>query len=162
MTIIELCAILFKGSIAMSHSSDKDSTPLLYVLTGDPKPLARCRISGNKTGGRRCYDSQKELKLILSITLKSQHNDRPQYQGPLHMDISFYFHIPKTHKNTRNNDYMYYKPDLDNCLKLYSDLCVYAGLFHDDASVCSVQCKKVYSNNPRTEFTIRELNNGKN
>jgi len=145
--------------VPMSHSSNKDSTPLLYVLTGDPKPLARCRISGNKTGGRRCYDSQKELKLIASISLTSQHNGRPEYQGPLRMDIVYYFHIAKTRVNEiKENDYMYYRPDVDNLEKMTLDLCVDAGLFHDDSLVSEVFKKKVYSNNPRTEFTIRELN----
>ena len=59
-----------------------------YVLQGDPIPLARIRI-----GNHRCWDPQKELKLISSLTIKYQHGDFPKFHGPLHMDMIFYFQL---------------------------------------------------------------------
>jgi len=139
-------------------------TPLTYVLIGDPVPLARARVTG---GNRIVYDSQKLIKHSLINQLLDQHGDRPLYEGPLHLDVTFYMRMPKGMlKKTAENTgkYHVYKPDLDNCIKLIGDIAsidIYGEidgvLLKDDCTIASITAKKVYDINPRTVFTITEL-----
>ena len=132
-----------------------ETNPITYRLDGDPIPLARIRISRSSF---RIYDSQKELKLVTQITLKNQHGDRKLYKGPIRVDAIFYFHIPKTHKDTKPGYYHVFKPDVDNLCKMILDV-GNSTLFHDDCIVSEITCKKVYGDPPRTEFTIYQLEN---
>ena len=128
-----------------------------YVLEGDPIPLARCRIS-HRWGHLRVFDSQKELKLISQITLKSQHGNRPLFSGPLRVDAYFYFHIPRSHKKTKPGYFHIIKPDGDNLVKMILDL-GNGVLFKDDCIVSQILCSKMYDDHPRTEFYIYKLEN---
>jgi Holliday junction resolvase RusA-like endonuclease len=88
----------------------------VYIIKGDPTPLMRARISG-----KRMYDPQKNLKLIASIDIVSQHDDAPLMEGPLHLDITFFMEPAKSISLKRRNA-LYgqthiFKPDLDNLIK---------------------------------------------
>jgi len=128
-----------------------------YVILGDPIPLARCRVS-RKYRHLRVFDPQKQLKLISQLNLKHQHGDNPLFNGPLHMDAYFYFHIPRTQKKTKPGYYHQFKPDTDNLLKMIMDI-GYQVLFRDDCIVSEVFTYKQYSHFPRTEFYIYQLEN---
>jgi len=128
-----------------------------YVLKGDPIPLARCRVS-RYTGHLRVFDPQKELKLVSQLTLKNQHGNRPLFKGPVHVDANFYFHIPKTHKKTRPGFYHVVRPDVDNLAKMLLDVGWHI-LFADDCVVSELFCRKLYDDEPRTEFIIYQLEN---
>lgn len=134
------------------------ANPIVYVLEGDPIPLARCRISRRTY---RMYDSQQELKLISRITLQNQlyKYRKEMYKGPLKVEAFFYFHIPKSHMATKPLDYKPTVPDIDNLTKMVLDLCNNL-LFVDDAQVVEMICHKLFDVRPRTEFTIEEI--GKN
>lgn len=125
-----------------------------YVLPGDPIPLSRVRI-----GRRRCWDPQKELKLISSITIRSQHGERPKYQGPLRIDMTFFFPIPKTLiKRIKPGTPHIIKPDLDNLVKMICDLCQ-SILFDNDCRITEINCRKIYDTTPRTEFFVYSQEN---
>jgi Holliday junction resolvase RusA-like endonuclease len=125
---------------------------MLYVLQGDPVPLARARH-----GRHGIYDSQKNTKLIASITIQSQHNNQPLYEGSIHLDIMFYMKIPKMKRNNNlEGCYHVFKPDLSNLIKFVEDLCT-SILYHDDSLICSISAAKKYSNEPRTEFEVKIL-----
>lgn len=140
------------------------TTPIIYTLIGDPVPLARPRMSGPN---RIVYDSQKLIKHSLVNQLLQQHNGRPLYTGPCHLDATFYMKMPKgmikqTLKNTGKPHT--YKPDLDNLIKMVGDICTIHPyddeervLLNDDCLIASITAKKVYDINPRTIFTITEL-----
>lgn len=128
----------------------------VYVIEGNPIPLARIRIS--KTSNR-VYDSQKELKLITQIGFQNQHDEYEVglLTGPLHVEAVFYFKIPRSReKITSPGDWMKFRPDGDNLLKFVYDIgnkiC-----WNDDAIIVSGSFKKVYSDNPRTELTVMRL-----
>jgi Holliday junction resolvase RusA-like endonuclease len=124
-----------------------------YVLKGDPIPLSRVRIGRN----RNVYNPQRELKLITRITIESQHSDDPLFKGPLRMIAVFYMPIPESQKKKIKKGAQHFrKPDLDNLLKFICDL-GNGLIWKDDALVAEAQCKKIYDPNPRTEFTIMEL-----
>ena len=125
---------------------------MLYVIMGDPVPLARPRFNV-----RSIYDAQKNKKLVAGINLRNQHGDRPYLEGPLHLDIHFFLKIPVQGKHSRlDNRYHIYKPDLSNLIKFIED--IGSGLiYHDDSTICSINSTKKYSIEPRTEFELTIL-----
>lgn len=121
-----------------------------YVLSGDPIPLARARFSHT----RRVYDPQKALKLVAQVTLENQH-EGPKFEGPLILDVTFFMHIPQyKRKKIKIGDPHYIKPDLDNLLKM---VCDYANsiLYRDDCIIMECHARKLYDDNPRTEFILK-------
>jgi Holliday junction resolvase RusA-like endonuclease len=125
-----------------------------YVIPGDPIPLLRVRI-----GRRRCWDPQKQLRLITSITIMSQHGERPKYVGPLRIDMTFFFPIPKTLvKRIKPGMPHTIKPDLDNLVKMICDLCQ-STLFTNNCYIIEINCRKIYDSTPRSEFLIYTLEN---
>lgn len=123
-----------------------------YIILGDPVALARPRF--NK---RNVYDKQKHEKLIAGINLRNQHDDRPFFEGALHMDIHFFLKIPRKSKiNAFENCHHIFKPDLSNLIKFVED--IGSGIIYkDDSIICSITASKKYSKEPRTEFEIRIL-----
>lgn len=87
-----------------------------YIIKGDPTPLARPRM-----GQKRMYDSQKNIKLIASIDIASQHNNAPLIEGPIQIDITFYMKTPESISAKRrlalHGQPHIFKPDLDNLVK---------------------------------------------
>ena len=122
----------------------------VYTVLGDPLPLARARF-----GQGHVYDSQKNHKLVIGITLQSQYDD-PPLTGPLHVEITFFMHIPRTQKKIFPGFNHSKKPDIDNLLKLYLDVC--KNIFYlDDNQVASLYAKKIYGKEPKTEIRIIPL-----
>lgn len=126
-----------------------------YIIPGSPIALARPRFAH-----RKIYDSQKNVKLFAGLQLVQQHGNDPLFEGPLHLDVTFYMNMPSKGtppaKCKKQGTYHTYRPDLSNLLKFYEDICV-GVLFKDDSLIASVSCRKIYDKEPRTEFTLRNL-----
>lgn len=127
----------------------------LYVLLGNPIPLARARF-----GHRKVYNSQKNEQLIAGLDLARQHGDDPLFSGPLHMYVTFYMAIPQS-VTAKKRDAMIgrphtFKADLDNLLKMVCDYCNKV-IYNDDCIIASITAKKIYDVNPRTEFTLKVI-----
>ena len=125
---------------------------LKYVIIGDPIPLYRARFSSISN---RMFDSQKEIKLVTGITLLSQHNEQPLLEGPLHLDIHFFFLTP-IRKQHLNKKWHVYRPDLSNLVKFYEDIST-SIIFNDDCIIAKITAQKSYDKKPRTEFIITEM-----
>lgn len=127
----------------------------MYIINGDPIPLARARF-----GKGRAWDAQKQQKLVLGIALAKQHQNKLLLQGALHLDVVFYIAFAKsTSSKTRDKltgTYHIFKPDLSNLIKFIEDV-AQGIIYHDDCIISSVCAKKIYDNNPRTEFSIKQL-----
>lgn len=126
-----------------------------YIILGDPIPLARPRM-----GNGRIWDSQKHTKFAFGVQLVNQHGSLPMFDGPLHLDITFYFSYPKMSKKKREellHNYHVYVPDLSNLIKLIEDVGTEAGLYKDDRLISKITSKKEYADTARVEFTITEL-----
>src|SRR5215510_9239451 len=104
-----------------------------YVILGDPSPLARSRL-----GNGRLWESQKELKRKWGIMLAHGHNGNPLFTGPLHLDVVFYFEIPKSlpeKKRKELNETLHYaRPHSANLIKFISDIGIDI-LYHDDCLI---------------------------
>ena len=128
-----------------------------YVIKGEPVAWARAGING-----KRFYDAQRHIKTAFGITIMSQHGSLPFYEGPIMLDISFVMPIPKRIKDPSSWEGMPMKskPDLSNLIKLIED--TGSGiLYKDDAIIYKIVAKRVYGVVPRTEFTIKEVNDKK-
>lgn len=115
-----------------------------YVVDGVPVPLARVRF-----GNKRCWDSQKDLKLIVGCQLEQQHRPYKPFCVPIALDVTFFMKKPKRLKNLHHVT----KPDLSNLIKFIED----AGngiIYTDDRLIFSINARKIYSNIPRTELLI--------
>ena len=123
-----------------------------YVVMGDPVPLARARI-GNK--GRTMWDSQKQVKFGWGLQLQTQHEGRPLFMGPLHVEIDFYITPPQAGKKLIGK-YHNIRPDLDNLIKFVLDVANKI-LYADDNCIASISCRKKYDSSPRTEIVITQL-----
>lgn len=132
----------------------------VYVIPGNPISLKRPRYS---SATKRMYNSQRNEMLVMSIGLQSQHDDDPLFEGPLHMDVTFYMPIPasmsKKTQDRLNRSHNTSRPDLDNLIKLVADISN-GILYKDDALIASISAKKVYDINPRTEFSIQSIKSG--
>lgn len=126
---------------------------MTYVLNIEPLHLKRASPHPRKLC--RMYDSQKQEKLICGLELKRQHGDFPFFEGPLKMAVIFYIRTPEKKKYLEGT-YHYCKPDNSNLIKFIED--VGNGiLYKDDALIAWTDAIKIYSSNPRIEFTITYL-----
>ena len=132
-------------------SVNKSSRVARYLIKGEPIALARARF-----GDGRVYDSQKNLKVVTTITLQSQHNEEPFFEGPISLNLSFYLPIISAKKIKLNAKPHTQTPDLDNLIKYIAD--VASGvLYKDDRIIACIVARKYYSTNPRTEIIVSEI-----
>ena len=128
-----------------------------YLIEGNPIALTRSRMGH---GARRMYEAQHDAKIINSIHLLNQHGHKPAYSGPLHLDVVFYLKMPRLSDRKvkeRNNTYHYYRPDLSNLIN-FVEAVAHDIIYKDDAQICWITSRKLYHENPRTEFSITPLN----
>lgn len=135
-----------------------NETPLTntYILEGTPVPLLRARPNFHQ---RKLWDSQRDLKILWRVELSRQHRDLPFFQGPLQLDIFFYMPVaPSRMKQLSKLKDTYHTstPDLSNLLKFIEDTAD-SILFQNDCNIAKLSCMKLYSDQPKTIFTITEL-----
>jgi len=130
----------------------EDVPRVVYVIPGDPVPLARARC-----GNGRFYDSQKNIKVCAGIYLQQQHQDGIIFSGPVTLTANFYLYLPRrrSKKDTRHeNSPHFYRPDLSNLIKFVEDLITDVEIWKDDCIISEIYAKKIYSSEPRTELII--------
>jgi Holliday junction resolvase RusA-like endonuclease len=130
---------------------ENNPSALKFRLNGKPIPLARPRFGKN-----RVFDSQKDLKLVMGISLREQMGNHPIFTEPLVLFMDFYFPAPSRLSQTKQQAFMglpyQSRPDLDNLVKAICDYGL--GIFYDDdALVVEVHASKQYGE-PRTEIVI--------
>jgi Holliday junction resolvase RusA-like endonuclease len=124
---------------------------IVYVIPGDPVPLQRPRHHINKV-----YDSQKNLKLVIGINLSNQHGNKPLYTCPLLLNVTFYMPVAASRDKQKSRllgTPHFYKPDLDNLLKMVCD-CANSILYRDDSQIVLTIARKIYGEPARTEFSL--------
>jgi Holliday junction resolvase RusA-like endonuclease len=125
-----------------------------YRIVGAPTALARCRYS-RKTS--KVFNSQSQLQLVIGISMKNQHNNKPMLKCPLSMKVIFHFKPPKQHYNSRLNTSHTQTPDLDNCIKMYADIAQQAGIICNDSFIAHIDASKVWSDDEYTEIWFEEM-----
>lgn len=125
-----------------------------YVIEGKPIPLARARMTK-----RSIWDSQKQERIRYGIEVARQHDDATFFNGPVHVDVCFWFAIPPSRLKFADKligSWHIFKPDLSNLQKWYED--VAEGIcFANDCIIASTNATKRWDLSNRTVFTITEL-----
>jgi len=133
--------------------------PMLYTIPGRPIPWAR---AGYNRETACIYDRQKMERIQQKLLLEHQHGANPFYEGPLFLFMTFYMPINKSFsirkKAEMEGTHHFCKSDIDNLQKWVMDLSSNV-LFKDDCQICDLSVRKRYSNNPRTVFSLLELDN---
>jgi len=136
-----------------------------FTIPGKPIPLKRSRYSA-KIGG--FYDPSSKDKKQTWLQIAKYKPKRP-LTGFIDLQITFYMPRPKSHYRTGKYSHILkanarafhsVKPDIDNLVKYMADVIQGKDRFIlDDCQICALTTIKVYSwtNNPRTEVTIKEI-----
>lgn len=134
----------------------KDATEVkfkVYTIPGNPIALARARFNRDHV-----YNPQRHLKVATGIYLASQHDDEPLFTGPIELTVVFY--LPSSRKNHPGTHH-HYRPDLSNLIKFIEDAAT-GIIYHDDCLISSIHALKLYDTEPRTELTVKEIDDRKN
>lgn len=123
-----------------------------YSIPINPIAWKRAGISKN-----RFYDTQAHEKNSCGLIVIQQHNNEPPFENkPLGIRVVFHIRAPKS-KSKFNLTWHYTYPDEDNFKKFLYDMLTDSGVIQDDRLFAHSETYKVYSKDPRTEFSIWEL-----
>jgi len=137
---------------------------LIYrEVLGEPKAQARHRHfkRGDFSGS---YDPSKTNKNTFASVL---HEGAPKelLDCAMSMDLTFYMPRPKNHFKINKQgtflkdnapEWHTGRPDIDNLIKFVQD--ALNGLYYrDDAKICQIIARKLYSDKPRTVIMISDI-----
>jgi len=128
-----------------------------FTIIGSPIPLFRARPNYHQ---RRMWDSQSELKTYWKLLLEKMHKNRPPFAGPLSLRVFAFIELPVCRRkkwSSLTNTYHGSPPDASNIVKWVEDCCQLANLFKNDCLIADTQCIKIWTTEPKTVFTITEL-----
>jgi Holliday junction resolvase RusA-like endonuclease len=138
-----------------SHKKEKEI--IFLEIPGNPVPKKRARFSKYGT-----YDEQSKVKRRIKNEILFQMSKKSilrRIESHISVEMIFHTPIPKKTSQKRRKELLDApnpkKPDLDNLIKMYCD-CMNKIVYDDDALITELICKKIYSENPRTEIKIRK------
>lgn len=134
-------------------------------LTFEIEPVEQARPRATKTRkGIRLYDPQKvsTYKKQLGMMCKFQYKDKP-LDGPLIVSLKFYRHVQSSASKKERKLRLsgahrpIVKPDTDNYIKSTLDG-LNGLLWEDDNQIVKIVAEKYYSDHPRVEIEVEEVN----
>ena len=114
------------------------------LITINHPPIAWARPGGSMYR----YDTQKTIKNQLGLIVRSQLANQSSLSGSIRLEAKFCMPVPKGLPISMRGGYHNKRPDIDNMLKFYLDLCQGCGCFRDDSQICEVEMLKRYSSDP--------------
>lgn len=136
---------------------------IVFTIPGDP--IAQGRPRAYRQGKQiKMYDPKesKDYKRFVELIAK-QHAPKKLLEGAIKANIHFYRPIPKrTSKKDRaliseGNKHPVTKPDTSNYVKGIEDA-LNGIIYKDDSQITQLSAGKSYSDNPRVEIEIQEIN----
>lgn len=145
-------------------------TPLTFFAVGIPKAQPRVKASAFGGFGRVYNPAGKhdDWKMIVRHEAQKAWNGI-KWDGPLRVDLTFYFPRPKSHFTPKGElrtaiapRWHTQKPDRDNSDKAILDTLTNLGIWGDDKQVCDGRIRKLYARQDGVigcEITIQEAVN---
>jgi crossover junction endodeoxyribonuclease RusA len=139
--------------------------PLEFFCAGLPKaqPRAKARAFGKFAQVYNPTTADDWKMIVRNEAWKAwAANAYTPWEGPLRVDLTFYFPRPKNH--FRSNGELKptaplwhtTKPDRDNSDKAVLDALTNLGIWHDDKQVCDGRIRKQYAAIPGCQIRISE------
>ena len=131
------------------------------TIPGEPVPQGRPRFS-RRGGFVQTYDPPKSKAYKTLVSGYAARRAEKVLTGPLHIEVAFYMPIRKSWTKKRKQACLEglerptTKIDIDNLLKGLLDGCN-GILYEDDGQIVSVAATKHYSDEPRVEMEIRQI-----
>lgn len=130
-----------------------------FEIPGTPIALARPRFSKNVT-----FNCQRPEMNALAWHFREAHGSPKPLEGPVKLEVAFYFQMPKVMLKKYNRDPDAFqdwehtkRPDLSNLIKFVEDS-LNGIAYHDDAQICCIESNKYYDpEEPRTIISIYAL-----
>ena len=129
-----------------------------FELDVRPAPKAQPRAC-NRGGRLFVYTPKTTAGAIKRIALLSRKYAPPvTLSGPVAVELSFRYAIPKSRKELIPGDFVNQRPDVDNLVKTVLDALTKAKTFwEDDAQVVVIRAEKVYAYFDSVRVRIVEL-----
>jgi Holliday junction resolvase RusA-like endonuclease len=126
-------------------------------------PVAKGRPRFHRASGRT-YTPEKTVRYedtVRTFASQAMAGNAPM-QGPLLVAVAFWVTVPSSWSKKRQQEAIAgeiqptKKPDLDNCVKAIKDA-LNGIVWRDDSQVVTLRLKKRYSDTPRTEVVVRQV-----
>ncbi|HLR91941.1 MAG TPA: RusA family crossover junction endodeoxyribonuclease [Atopostipes sp.] len=134
-----------------------------FTIPGEPVAQGRPRAGKTRYGKTIMYDPQnsRDYKQFVGLVAR-QHAPKTKLEGALSVRMKIYRQIPKS--TTKKNRALFLagikrpvvKPDIDNFTKGVLDALNHI-IYTDDSQVVDLNASKYYSDNPRVELEIKEI-----
>lgn len=123
-----------------------------YIINRKPQTLEQARYP------RHVFNPGViDYQTFCTLAITSLHNDEPKFNCSIHIQIIFYFSIPKGRKpTTKINDEHLSRPYIEKLLPLILPL-LKQHLFGPTANITSIDVKKLYGKVPMTYIIIKEV-----
>lgn len=149
-----------QASVLDVFIEDRSEKTILLKLTYDVIPMGAVRMTGRgkfvKSNAQR-YLAYKET---IEWQTKAQMKNKELITGPIAVNVLFHMPIPKNLSKKKKDEsigkYHIKRPDTDNLIKGVFDA-LNNLVWKDDNQVCKIAAKKIYSESPRIEIEINEL-----
>ena len=131
-----------------------------FTIIGKPKALKRHRPSAR--GGYYDPSSKDKKDIMLQI---AKFKPKIPLLGDIILSIRFTMPYPKKYYRTGKYSHLLkdnapkhhsIKPDLDNLVKLISDV-LQPDFYVDDSQICQIYAEKMYGKQPNTAIIIQEI-----
>ena len=115
-----------------------------------PQGSARAFTHGSRVVVTSDNKNLKKWRTYCAFVLRTEIAAHGKYEGPVEVDLRFYFDRPKSHLNGSGSLRKGYssghtvKPDLDKLVRALLDAGTDAGVWHDDAQVVRLTASKRY------------------
>lgn len=132
------------------------------TIKGEPIAQARPRFT-TRNGCTRAYNTNRVSSYKKLIQLEAKGKVDELLEKPLHVAITVLRSVPKSFSKKKRELALKreilptQKPDLDNYIKIILDA-LNGVIWEDDKQVCILTVAKFFSDNPRIELQISEMN----
>ena len=129
-----------------------DTKPMFFSVTGSPVPYFKSRHTN-----RKMWDDIQSSIVAYKNNIYIQSPDIPPLTGPLFLNVEFYF--PYRYKNdTYLKDRPHYiLPQQSRLLQFVEESLQELEIITECGQIASSFIKKLYSDIPRTEFSLYEI-----